>query len=726
METNQKDGATHSADTENKQQILGIAQVVWEQVVVPWVLRPAVARRELGSELQPTTTSCVLATAEAMFPLVALASRAVALSSTCRGSRHYSAIEAAAASLSPKCVAWMISHRDGWDEREGALAGRGDGEKRGKEGGRRKAREQVAVLAGLCGAGHLQMAQRFVESGFESYGEDTSKIPLWSTHSGDHDPETEKGTMQLRPHTGLEEGTDLADEFLSNRGIFHIMEQVCKNGHLGVLKWVVSALFQIHYSDKMMLGSCLCTATRNGHLHIIKWFLDTFGFEFGAIDAKLQLKNGVSDVKSFVEGFPHWKYLEEMAKCVALAEGASTDEIIEVCKWLSNRFSIPEVDFLSWELPNHHNLIKWALSGEDKCEYWWRLSCSDCGDVELGKWFVEEKGVVPQSRDLVSACSGRHDNVVFVEWLFKQVVSSGLLSYEDLVLSLHNALATQKELISQWLEKYLFSSTNARPKVSLLRLFQCNSNIREDWFEWLFTHHSCSCDIDCSQDEVVNVVTYSLYPAFRHHNLSLTLAVLKKFPLNPAVHHNLFLRLLKKCVESQVLYHVKEVLSLADFSQSEMDKCLDICSSNPLSSKVAKCLTIYYTCTIPHSVKALQLTIKMFIGLLSNNKRGCAEWLFHLFGSYISLPLERAPDDLSSQVDLATWKMMLRLFPNINREVTIQFFMKVGAATALHAQYTMSRLGLTLDDIAHFCHEHSETTPEALRWIQAQRLLQID
>ncbi|KAH3714469.1 hypothetical protein Pelo_19020 [Pelomyxa schiedti] len=161
-----------------------------------------------------------------------------------------------------------------------------------------------------------------------------------------------------------------------------------------------------------------------------------------------------------------------------------------------------------------------------------------------------------------------------------------------------------------------------------------------------------------------------------------------------------------------------------------MDQCLDICSSNPLSSKVAKWLTIYYTCTIPpHSVEALQLTIKMFIGLLSNNKRGCAEWLFHLFGSYISLPLvqERAPDNLSSQVDLATWKMMLRLFPNINREVTIQFFMKVGAATTLHAQYTMSRLGLTLDDIEHFCHEHSsETKPEALRWIQAQRLLQID
>ncbi|KAH3764009.1 hypothetical protein Pelo_4132 [Pelomyxa schiedti] len=516
-----------------------------------------------------------------MFPLVALASRAVAPSSACRGSRHYPAVEAAAASLSPRCAAWIISHRRRRGSGRGPCGGGGggegaDGARAGNNGGRQKAKEQVAVLAGLCRGGHLRMAQRFVGNGCEWWPLVDSEegscgggagIPLWSTRSIGHDPAMEMVLQIPFPFfrnlstraLGLEDGTDLSDELWSERGIFYIMEQVCKNGHLGVFKWIVSALFPIDDGNKLLLEGYVWIAARNGHLHIIKWLVDTFSFA-DPHPRSLRLKNGVSGVKAFVESFPHQKHLEKMANCVALANCASADEVIEA--------------------------------------------------------------------------------------------------------------------------------------------------------------------------EVVSVVENSTNTAF-HHKLSLTFAVLKKFPLNPAVHHDLLLRLLNKCVKSHVLSHIKEVLSVGEFSPSEIGQCLDLCSSNPLSSKVAKWLTMYYcTGSVDVDEKSLKPTIiKMFIGLISNNMRGCAEWFFNLFGGDVTLPLvvEGAADQLGSQVDLATWKMMLRLFPDINREVTIQFFRKIAAATPLHAQFTMSRLGLTLDDIEQFCNEceddddYDPSIPVTLRWVEHKR-----
>ncbi|KAH3764051.1 hypothetical protein Pelo_4100 [Pelomyxa schiedti] len=95
-----------------------MSRVVWEQVIVPWVLQPTLARRHKWARplrrpgaRQLATVSCLLAAAEAMFPLVALASRAAALSPKLVGSSpgHYLRIEHAAAALSPKCVAWIIA-----------------------------------------------------------------------------------------------------------------------------------------------------------------------------------------------------------------------------------------------------------------------------------------------------------------------------------------------------------------------------------------------------------------------------------------------------------------------------------------------------------------------------------------------------------------------------------------------------------------------------------------
>ncbi|KAH3723318.1 hypothetical protein Pelo_17976 [Pelomyxa schiedti] len=723
-----------------KQHITRMARIVWDQVVVPWVLRPAAARHKVGGRGLPrAAASCVLATAEALFPLVALACRAVSRSPPGPGgSHHRAAVEAAAASLCPRCVAWMISRRGapggggGGGGVEGGERGSGSG---GGGGGsrRRRAKEQVAVLAGLCGAGHLRAAQMFVENGCEGWpplveseprlgleeggaGGPLGKIPpLWPEIEMEAEVFTclflaitksypkkliKKFTWHLR--SGLEEGTYLCDELWSEKGISHIVGQVCSNGHLDALEWILCSVFPLDDGpNNKLLEGCLTEASRNGHLHIIKWLVDTFGLDDDtSISSVLELKNGVSGVKSFVRSFPHWKMV--MAKSVPMARGASADEIVEVCKWLSNNFSIPEVKFLSkfW-LPKHATVIKWALSGcnhTKKLWNWWNLSCRVCGDVQLGKWFVEEKGVVPRAEDFVMACAGKHDNVVFVEWLFKQEASP--MSNDDLILSLHWALAEQNELTAQWLEKYFFTSRRTKPKVSLSLFFRCYISCREGWLEWLFTHHSGTCDIDCSQSDVVTAVQESIATPCPEY-LNFIFAVLKKFPLNPSVHHDLLLSLLKEAMEFQELACLKELLSIAEFSQSEMEECLNFLSYNQHSSKFAKWLTMYTCGTTQGSVPTI---IRILIGLIAKNKRGCAEWLVNLFDPPLSLVLGEAHQLVSHDISLATWKMMLRLFPDINREVTIQSFgfMKIVVATPLHARLTMDRLGLTVEDLDDF------------------------
>ncbi|KAH3767732.1 hypothetical protein Pelo_398 [Pelomyxa schiedti] len=191
-----------------------------------------------------------------MFPLVALASRAVLLlhsKSHCR-SRHYLSIEAAAGALSPRCVAWLIQNKSS-QNRGNALPltssasdeGYMNAEMEMDRRRRRKAKEQVAVLRGLCVGGHLKMAQRFVENGCEFWCEEggeidsstaghTKALVLWppSSDGGGDNSFTGRSSDSVWKSWS----SPLCGEFWSKRGVFHIMGEVSINGHLDVLKWL--------------------------------------------------------------------------------------------------------------------------------------------------------------------------------------------------------------------------------------------------------------------------------------------------------------------------------------------------------------------------------------------------------------------------------------------------------------------------------------------------------
>ncbi|KAH3714085.1 hypothetical protein Pelo_19407 [Pelomyxa schiedti] len=152
----QQHDTSHESNT--KQRILWVSRVLWDQVIVPWVLRPALeAAIPYRAALDPEVVSCVLRVGEAAFPLVALCCRAVAprpdaryrtlYRTTVEVSEHYRAIEDAAAANCPRCVAWIIADNNN----PGRVAGTGGGGGSGSGSGsrrrrrRRKAKEQIAL-----------------------------------------------------------------------------------------------------------------------------------------------------------------------------------------------------------------------------------------------------------------------------------------------------------------------------------------------------------------------------------------------------------------------------------------------------------------------------------------------------------------------------------------------------------------------------------------------------
>ncbi|KAH3714143.1 hypothetical protein Pelo_19349 [Pelomyxa schiedti] len=315
-----------------------------------------------------------------MFPLVALASRAVAVGPSPTRYRelgHYRDLEHAAAALSPKCVAWIIANnaknrreRRRQAARVGSLLAipqsstggttsstndnittsdwDGDvdnNEEMEEEIGwmMRREREWVAVLTGLCCGGHLGMAKMFLGSRWEGgvvWPKEgvvaQQQLTAQRTTVGNSLVDTTCVDIFVTQLPGG--GALLCDEFWSERGMWNLVRRVCAAGHLEVLQWVLTDVLQLTRTE--LVGEPLLQAALNGHLHIFKWLVSTFDLDGPANSAGVAgsfhpTKGRVSDVKSLVETFPHWDFrlgesVQYLADSAAFCKECSSDEIIEI------------------------------------------------------------------------------------------------------------------------------------------------------------------------------------------------------------------------------------------------------------------------------------------------------------------------------------------------------------------------------------------------------------
>ncbi|KAH3731674.1 hypothetical protein Pelo_17493 [Pelomyxa schiedti] len=500
------------------------------------------------------------------------------------------------------------------------------------------------------------------------------------------------------------------------------MKEVCSKGHLEVFKWILCNLFHINEGNKVMLRDYLIQSAEKGHLHILKWLVDTFALESVAesitygLPIYFRAKNSIYDLKRFSETFPHWEYSDSsvVLDSVGLSKSSTAEETIEVCQWIKDFFHWGGGAIALGKNIRHAEVMRWALSDvtdEDSLAEAFSLSCVRFGDVELGKWFVEEKGITPNAYDFTAACSGKHDNTVFVEWLSKHVS----LAATELLESLHRALARQHGSISTWLEKRLLEITNTKPRLSLQELV-CNCRTRhfhENWLQWVMSHSSSSCNLDCSETELINTVKSNIErrSMFRLH---IAISIWTKFTLPPQVHHHLLVKMLIVALRCGTFHQVQQVASLGSFSAYDIGQCLSaiffpLMTDCPQSKSIKWLISEFIQRSRKQTaVKVRKPLHRMFAACIHMNKRGCAQWLFHRF--HITLPevLEEVNSDdyhfpLAGTVDLCTWKLILQLFPAIDKNVTMAHFMRIVAASPLHGWFTINKLGVTLDEILRFC-----------------------
>ncbi|KAH3762306.1 hypothetical protein Pelo_5853 [Pelomyxa schiedti] len=549
-------------------------------------------------------------------------------------------------------------------------------------------------------------------------------------------------TSPLAAEPAMGGAAKLCDEFWSNRGLDNLLWQVCTAGHLHVLQWVLTDWLQLDKKNELV-QHCLFVAAENGQLHMFEWLVSTFDLGDTADTVCMAsnfhpMKGRVSDVKLLVETFPHWDFsdcIQSLAIWAASCKGCSADEVIEVCQWLKDRFSLYGQDFAcpdtSPSLPKSAKVIKWALSdvtsASDEISSLWSFCCSKAGNVELGKWLVEEKGAIVSTDSFFDTCSGIHDKAEFVEWLVKKLGDE--LSSSDFLKALHTALANPNrlDLICKWLEKQILTTTGTKPKISLSKLFYCHRPGCDGWLDWVFTNHSEACDLEWSQSEVLDFCNGSSFVL----KMGTAVSIWKKFSLcpvtNPQILSKLLLHLVKCGTTSQIqqilsklLLHlvkcgttsqIQQVLCLGQFSRSVLESALQEYSAFPLgSSKIVKLLIsslfLGGSRATPQnrSASTPQVIHAVLFHMLTNNKRSCVRWLFNRFK--FTLPQFLSANErfvnFVQQVDFATWKLMLKLFQDITRDVVIHNFMGFVVASPLHTQFSMDKLGITQDDIEEF------------------------
>ncbi|KAH3714599.1 hypothetical protein Pelo_18891 [Pelomyxa schiedti] len=472
------------------------------------------------------------------------------------------------------------------------------------------------------------------------------------------------------------------------------------------------------------MQGCLHQASLNGHCHVLSWLLSTFIWTAEPSYSQMIQLDGkkctVSGLKGLIDKFPNLHH--RLVPSVAYSR-APEDEVLQLCQQVKNGFpSLGRQEFLSSKrMPKHTRVIQWALSDvtseETLLNTKWNFSCQECGDVELGKWFIEEKGVTPAPKDFIAACSGRHDNVAFVEWLFKKVGDS--LTSDQLLECLHRALANQsRNSIALWLEQLLMTSTGRMPKISLSKLVEFHNDPRDTWLEWVLTH-SGSCDFDCSQEEVAKAVGYIVATLSSSHKSSVAISLWKKFNLSAALNHDLFCKLLVGILSYGTSFHFKYVAFLGQLSPPELQQCMHAVLSDGSVTRVKAVKWLVNEINRGGGYVTEYEAGILLKRLIFNNKREAVQWLLnrdriplHYVLSHLDNP------SCGGYVYLATWKVVLEMIPGITGDLIRQgHCVKVALKTPLHAQFTMSKLCLTHDDVERLCNNSEYSLPEIVDWL---------
>ncbi|KAH3731731.1 hypothetical protein Pelo_17439 [Pelomyxa schiedti] len=675
-----------------------VSQVVWDHVIVPALALPSHNR----GRVRFTTPQCrwLLGVAEALFPLVPRACRLLADAAAqgvppdnsnekdenCgtvvvqRHTSRYFVLSCAGAAGSTRCITWTLRNKATTK--------------------RNNRKECLAVLRGLCAGGHIEMAQQLVDGGGDGDGGDDGP---WS------------GCSLLRWPRGDPSLIDDIREVPNSGASPHsVLYDACKGGNLDVVKWVMSK-FRGVGTEPWELPMPFHAAVRWGHLDVVKWLASTTG----VIDActKLVGTGYDPDLGEFIAS----PSLEVMKYCTDLffcdgkkvpqlpqrnvlfrfveysSSSSESDSLLkEGCTWILGKFSLKRMIHLN-PLVHVENVkgFKWAIENltikPTKDELY--LACTSLADEYLVKWLLENYSNTVGSVTVAlfkRACGNRSDSVSLVELLFLKLAQplTPPLVVDCLVESLyHNNTA-----VADWLERkfHVMDHINTRPTVTE-KVFcavgesECVAGVQ--WF--------------LSQCTVINISEEAVTKSFSHQIengfMETALLLWEKFDVSRRSFD-------KAQAVSSIVYFCDvsqaQKFMLPDVQFSVRDVVEGLSKLGYVQSgKVVKWLIQHFHL----NAEQVKSNNNHLLGeLISSNKPGCAEWLIHTFHVTLSEVVTMVPQTIKTGVciNVATWRMLLRVFPEITGPFAMQHFESFVCFSPLHVMVSIKMLGLTLEEIS--------------------------
>ncbi|KAH3765756.1 hypothetical protein Pelo_2383 [Pelomyxa schiedti] len=649
-----------------------VSRVVWDHIVAP---SPVMARiAEAGPAVPADDCVWVMAVAEALFPLVPRACRAImgasALSeetgriagggSPTERTSRYAVLQCAATAGSTRCIEWILRNKVT----------------------RNNVRECVAVLKGLCAGGHMGLAQELFESGDAPWRGGALRWPVYGRREIAEEIREVPGTVTTHS----------------------LLFEACRGGHLEAVKWVIST-FGVD-KDGMGLVVPFIVAVLKGHSDVVKWLASSTCAVTACIRSRssgpieepptageLFFSTSLEVMKLCADWFHYEDYGHPEFKETDIYAFLKSpfNKIKECCDWLKEK-SLLSIDLspLDQSHLDSETVRWWVRNFPDPREMGLLLErCCHLSDPNLLEWSLKQFptiGALITPETFIKACGNEKDSVSVLLFLLPKVTPPPLTN-NQLRECLVKALGSNNTSVADWLEAefHVMDSVNAMPGAA----GGAFSNICHDincgvrGLQWFLSHATLH---NVSEHVVQSQVSFFLFPC--RTSLHLVLLLLKSF--------NIQLSSETKRAACQLIFskanisQAKQLVASGDLSEADFLEALAHSHCYVKSGKVVKWVLQHFHLN-EQQVKAKCNYLLALVILV--NKTSCAEWIIHEFNVTLSEVAEMNVSWGHNEVESRFWKMILRVFPQITASFAKKYMLNWATATPLAVKITIKTLG---------------------------------
>ncbi|KAH3742771.1 hypothetical protein Pelo_15834 [Pelomyxa schiedti] len=673
--------------------IMNTSRVVWDNVVAPGWL-------DSDREGDGRGGLWAFAAAGAMFPLVALVCTRSQRRARADGCSRYPTLWAAAKAGSGSCVAWIVArHRR--DPLHSPNSSRACALK-----------EAAWVLSGLCASGNVEAARALL--GSEGRGGGTFPYTLWDGYR----------VPEWHQNQGSSSIDELRNDLLENvKSGGSVMGAGCSD-NVESAKWFVSVLGITGDDSLWALLPLVEMALMNGKLDVAKWAIGEFDLLLHSRSCQEELVSWCTagtapeNLKWCVENFPNLP-----TDCGLLYSVLGNKHgTVELCQWLRARFPAEEIsDYILGSIKSIDvaKLVLSTILVEPRIKMLNKM-CQHIADVSFLEWLITERNFTPTAATFIMVCSTSRGGYTLPQWLSTRVK----LGPADIQASLEHALLWSNTTIADWLESTfgVMGTVNSCPESPGAMLVQicrkcADYKDRLGGLRWFLQHLTHPDQITAAS--VHKAIAMAL-PAYRSKFVLHLLEVFPKY--KPQAGDT---ELLESMFDTFVKWShekLQKLVTLFDcslFTRELVVKTLTSKPFRPFTSKSIKWAITQFHLEDTHIKRNYN---SLLYSLILHKKANCAEWLIDHFGIAPHEVIDmfvfwnNHRERLDFDIDLQTWKMIVRRFPSLDVDVIRGHLMPIAAHSPSIALFTMNNFGITVDEIRHQFDDYHDRDPETTEY----------